>query len=256
MLSVYAQGVLKTLIPANTQFNINAYMHINNGSALLSPGWHNESFYINNDDETQNSYSTNLSSNLMNLVWAVGTNANAFFLGLNGWVLPTVYQGILAVTNALNTLPGAASSLVNIQNFTNVALGVQLQMNYLVESSYATLSSIPIAPYGAVQIAGGALAVIDEMTSGGTAKNYYAVAMGPSKTPGITITLGSAGTTIVQFDVDNTYNPANSWTKVSEIPPCQYSIANFVREEPFNCYIKIQYETSGMAFINVAVTVS
>jgi len=259
MLSVYAQGVLKTLIPANKQFDINASMHINY-KARLSPGWHSGSFYINNDDGTQNSYSTNLSSNLMNLIWAVGTNANAFFLGLNGWELPATYQGILAVTGAENTLPGAASCLVNIQNFTNVALGVQIQMNYLVESSYAALSgtgkSIPIAPYGVVQIAGGALAVIDELTSGGTAKNYYGVAMGPSKTPGITITVGSPGTTIVQFDVDNSYKSANSKAKVSEIPSCIYSIANFVRQEPFNCVIKIQYETSGMAFINVIVTVN
>ncbi len=148
MLSVYSQGVLKALLPANPNFKINAIMHCNYNSRV-SEGWHGSYLYINNADGTQNSYiGVNLSTQLMNMVWASGANGTAFFAGFNGWALNTEYQGLMAESNSLSYVPTAASSLIIIENFTNVALDVTIQLDNLAASDYQTNgSSIPVAPF-------------------------------------------------------------------------------------------------------------
>ncbi|MGS2761386.1 hypothetical protein [Sinomicrobium sp. M5D2P9] len=252
MLKVYSQGVLKVLLPANPDFQIKATMHCNYGSRL-SEGWHDSTLYINNADGTQNSYiGVNLSAQLMNMVWASGADGNAFFAGLNGWALDTEYQGLMAESGDTNYVPTAASSLVIIENFTNVALAVTLQLDNLAASDYQTNgSSIPVAPYGSIQIAGGSFATPDQMTSGGTAKNYWAHAMYTQSTPGVSITAN--GQMAAQFDINNSTNQ-QTYKTVAEIPAPTYTIGNFSQSSPFNCNIKIRYGTYGMAFIQVAIT--
>lgn len=255
MLTMYSQGVLKTLLPANSNIQINATLHINYGKRL-SEGWHGSTLYINNVDGTQNTYTgINLSSQLYNMVLASGANQTAFFTGLNGWALATEYQGLMEDENGTpweDYVPKGAASLIIIENFTNVALAVTLQLGLLTASDYQTNpSSIAVAPFGSIQIPGGDFATPDQMTSGGTAKNYWAHAMYTEHTPGVSITAN--GQAVAQFDINNS-TTEQDYKTVAEIPAPTYTIGNFSQSSPFNCNIKIQYGTNGMAFIEVAIT--
>ncbi len=89
------------------------------------------------------------------------------------------------------------------------------------------------------------------MRSGGEPKNYWGHAMTTSNSPGVSI--AGNGQTAVQFDITNS-TTEQDYDTVAEIPAPTYTISNFSQSSPFNCNIKIQYGTSGMAFIQVAVT--
>ncbi len=254
MLVIYSQGVLKALLPANPDFKINATMHCNYVNPPLHAGWNGPTLYINNADGTQNGYTgVNLSEQLMNLVWASGASGDAFFTGINGWALATEYQGLLAVGENEDSVPQAASSLIIIENFTNVALDVTTSLSYLAASSYQVHqgTAIGVAPYGSVQIAGGSFAFIDQLTSGDTAKNYWANAMSTEGSPGVNITAG--GQAVTSFDISNSTNQ-QAYKTTSDIPAPTYSISNFSQTAPFSCHIRIQYGTSGLAFIYVSIT--
>jgi len=252
MLNSYTEGVLKALIPANSVFKITATLHTNINN-MQPAGLYNGSYYIDNKDGTQNRYSVNLNAPLNSIVWACGTNPVSFYTGLNGWSIPKAYQNINIVCYDTNNVPASASSLVTIENCTNLELAVATQLVYETETAWKSIPNIK--PYDFVQLAGGSFAFPNNSPSGGSIKNYNLAALSTASMPGIAITLEGTSTPVASFDINNNYGSTTSKT-VEEIPNAVYTTTNLVVQAPFDCIINTKYDPTGMAYINVVITAS
>lgn len=182
MLSGYTIGVLQTLLPLNTKFKNSVGMHANYG-ALQKEGQPNPSSYIeNNDDKTQNSYSTTVNQQMLDVIWTHGVEPNSFFRGMNGWT-PPEYQ--VALGNAdYRAQPSTyiADIIITIQNFTNQELSAAVTECYgLLGTGSNYAGSLQgqvtrsIAPYG-LQTFAGTYWLVEE--SSGNTTNWYIYGMG------------------------------------------------------------------------------
>jgi hypothetical protein len=158
MLSGYTVGVLQTLMPENTNFKINATMHINNQD--LSEGWQSDgSFVENNENATQNIFSTTVNQQIMDTVWANGVDPISFFRCMNGWSLPVIYQNTMGPASP-NSSDLAAGVIVTIQNLMYQELNLTLSVISLLGtgSNFDSLNlgsrSTIIPPYGVLEFAG------------------------------------------------------------------------------------------------------
>ncbi len=248
MLHAYALSVLKTLMPANTGYKINATMHTNYG-ALEGEGWQNGNFYMDNGDQTQNEYSTTVAQNVMHLAWQNGMSTVGFFRGLNGWNLPVEYQGLLTF-DANNLVPSAATIIITVQNLTNLELQLNLTLNYLVGTGCDTGSNFPlvkytIPAYGAQQFAGGC-AIADTNTN-------ICYGRGLNGTgPGIEILSGTQS--IFSVGVDNSYG-TTMYKSTSDVPLCSYTFPGMTVSAPFNCILTQENGPSGMVFVKITIMV-
>lgn len=249
MLKPYTLSVLKTLLPANAGYTINTFMHINYPK-LNGSGWQGDYYYIDNpSDGTQNEYSTNVPEQIMHIGSINGMDTDSFFNGLNGWNVSPTYLGILDIQK---TGTSGASCLVNIENFTNMPLSIQLDLQYLIASSYSNnngaSANIPVSPYSAAQFAG-YIAVIEDISHGNG--RWYGQALQTNKSPGVKILCDKSP--VISFDIENSCT-VQDYGSASDIPPCTYTTENLTTTAPFSCTIKQHSGTSGMVFIMVKVT--
>ncbi len=249
MLQPYTESVLQTLMPANPDFKISATMHTNFGN-LTGEGWNGGNLIENNDDGTQNVYSTNISQELMNTVWKSGANGSAFFRSANGWNVQTDYQDTVATTGAD---PTAAQIVVTMLNYTNQKLGVVLTLDNIIgtgqvfDGGYPT-TNYTLLPFGQIQFAGGSFS--SDFASG---PNEGIIAYGltgdSAGASGVTIQCGD--TDVITFGIGNSYN---GQTYESDVPPCTFSINDMTVTAPYNCYVTQATGNSGMVFMTVFIS--
>ncbi|GGG92791.1 hypothetical protein GCM10007422_02380 [Pedobacter zeae] len=249
MLLPYTVEVLKTLLPANASYHISATMHTNYQNRQ-GEGWHNGNYFTENQDGTENMYSTNVSQQVMNQLWACGTKAISFYRGLNGWHLPYSYQDMLITGKS--GVPAGASALVTVENFTNVELVLTLTLSSLVgEGSYFdypfkyTPQTYNISAYRALQFAGASWVYHTDSNGEDTP---YALAA-PNLGPGITIT-DSQGGNVMNVEVFNTYQ---SWTPNTSIPAI-LSYKNQYNYAPYQTIINQTIAPDGMILVTITVT--
>jgi hypothetical protein len=245
MLQSYALSVLKTLMPANAGYKISATLHTNYGS-LENKGWQSGNYYMNNGDETQNEYSTNVAQNVMQLAEQNGMDTVSFFRGLNGWNIPVDYLGMLTFND--NSVPMAATIIITVENLTNVALELNLTLNNLVGTGSDTGTNFPlvkysIPSYGAMQFAGG-----DSVEGSDT---NLCTGRGLNGTnPGIAILAG--GQQIFSVGVDNSYG-TTIYKESADVPLCSYTFPGMIVQAPYNCTLTQETGASGMVFVKIAI---
>ncbi|WP_126245020.1 RICIN domain-containing protein [Chitinophaga rhizosphaerae] len=248
MLQTYALSVLKTLIPANSGYKNYATMHMNYGS-LVSKGWNNGNYYMDNADATQNQYSTNIADNVWKLALSNGMNVVSYFKGLDGWNVPVDYQGLLTYDDS-NSVPSAATIIFTFENLTNVELELQLTLNNLVGTGCDTATNFPlvkytIPAYGAQQFAGG------DSIEGTDTNMVWGHGLNGTN-PGIEILAG--GNSIFTVGVDNSYGNT-LYEEIADVPLCSYTFPNPTITAPYN-YTLTQWDgPSGMVFVKIVIMV-
>ena len=241
MLTGYTIGVLQTLMPVNTGFKINATMHTNYGN-LQSAGLQSDGTFIeNNDDGTQNVFTTTINQQMMDTVWANGTDPLSFFRGLNGWTLPVTYQSTLGTDS--DPLAAGAAVVVTIQNFTDQEFTLNMALNSLVGdgSNFSSNNVFPaitktITAYGAQEFAGACWQCwFDDGPSAG-GSGYI-----PSALQGNINITDSSQQTIMSVNVDNAYNTDS---KVNFNLPATYSWSNLTYSSPYQVTITQNFNSS------------
>jgi hypothetical protein len=158
MLSGYTNGILQTLIPANSANKINATMHTNMGSPQGPVGLNADqvSFIENNADGTQNVYTTTCSQQVMQMIWANGASPLDFFHNLNGWSVPISYQNVASGENSSGPL--AAGMIVRFRNNSAQALTLDLLAVNVMgnQNSFNSQQTIQynLPAYGVQELAG------------------------------------------------------------------------------------------------------
>ncbi|WP_426328698.1 hypothetical protein [Pedobacter sp. R-06] len=141
MLSGYATTVLQTLIPANPNFYINAYLH---GYSLSQEGLQEDqlTFYGRNLDNTTSKWVAVINDDVMSQVWQYGTDPNNFYRQLSGWNTLVKFPFVLG---------SCASLIMNFYNETSVPM--MLDVSDMHQSlNNPTVMELP--PYGVAQFAG------------------------------------------------------------------------------------------------------
>lgn len=158
MLSGYTNGILQTLITANSSNKINATMHTNTGSPQGPVGLNADqvSFIENNADGTQNIYSTTCSQQVMQMIWAGGASPIDFFHNLNGWSVPISYQNVAPNDDFSGSL--AAGLIARFRNNTAQAQTLNITGVYILGNQDSFDNSVTITldlpPYGVQEFAG------------------------------------------------------------------------------------------------------
>jgi hypothetical protein len=140
MLSGYATTVLQTLIPANPNFYINAYLHDSNTS---QEGLQQDqaTYYGPNLDNTASEWVAVINPDVMNQVWGYGTYPEDFYRQLNGWDILVKYP----------VSTQYAGLIMNFYNETPVPMTLNLAQMTLCLTNPTT---VELPPYGVAQFAG------------------------------------------------------------------------------------------------------
>jgi len=147
LLPNYAIGVLQLLMPANKAIQIDAWVHFKGAAANTGIQNNGTEFYKNNPDQTFNQYTVKANSDLMEQVWAYGTNPADFFTGLNGWAIPVSWGNDITAEGA--STQGPADLVITIFNQTTQAIELNAGISGLISTSLQT-----VKPFGYAQIAG------------------------------------------------------------------------------------------------------
>jgi hypothetical protein len=143
MLAGYATKVLQTLIPANTQFYINGYLHNASGNGLQEDQL---TFYGKNLDGTTSQWVAVINADVMSQVWNYGTNPNDFYRQLNGWDIWVKYP----YGSNTQGYQGSAALIITFYNETCVPMELDLSG---MKCTFGP-SSMKLPAYGAAQFAG------------------------------------------------------------------------------------------------------
>ncbi|MBB6128525.1 RICIN domain-containing protein [Mucilaginibacter lappiensis] len=224
LLGGYTIGVLQTLMPANTGYKISATMHANQGSLSPAGLQSDGSFVENNDDGTQNIYTTTVNQQMMDVVWANGVDPISFFRGINGWNLTREY---IVWVGGKDSAPSSfgASAIVNIQNFTNQELLITISSFYGLLGNGCNFSGSPgqsgaleanttrsITPYGLQTVAGTCWEV--EEGSSGPATWYIFGMYGT-----LVITDNNNADSVGSISINNSYNQGAGYNSNDPVPP-------------------------------------
>jgi hypothetical protein len=246
MLSGYTIGVLQTLLPANAGFKINATMHTNCGDLVSPAGWQSDgSFIENNNDNTQNIYTTTVNQQMMDIVLSNGVDPISFFRGLNGWNLPIDYY--TAVASFYTPLWDiTACAIFTVQNFTDQELTLAMNLCGLigsVNSLNAGYTTITIPPYGVQEFAGDSGPVWNPATMQEITDALF----------GAVAILDSGQQTVMNLSIDNSYQLAGtSW----KVPPTYYTVTVMTITEPYTVTIKQNVTQSLMTLGNISIYVT
>jgi hypothetical protein len=252
MLSGYTIGVLQTLMPANSDYTIDATMHANYGNLISPAGWQNDgSFVENNNDGTQNIYSTTVNQQIMEVVWANGVDPVSFFRGINGWSVPITYQNMVGTDN--NNVPEGAAVIVTIQNFTNQEFTMNLTLNSLVGdgSNFSSNNIFPLltkrlTAYGAQQFAGACWECWFFVSPHAGGSGYI-----PSALQGDINIVDSGQANVMSVHVDNSYNSGSN----SNIP-ATYNWSDLTFTAPYKATLTQNATPSGMVLVTIAIHVT
>ncbi|WP_029274599.1 RICIN domain-containing protein [Pedobacter borealis] len=252
MLTGYTIGVLRTLLPANAANVIKATMHTNyQASSPLPPGLQsNGSFVENNNDGTQNVFTTTVNQEIMDMLWNYGITPFCFFKGLDGWHLPVQYQQMVGTKT--QGVPAGASVIVTVENFTNSQLTLTLTLGSLVgKGSYFsypfeyTAQTYLIAPHGVQQFAGASWCYLNPSNK----EDDPLSLQGSSSSSGIQIT--ADGQTVMTVGVTNSYSIFGGGTYPA---PASITFSKIAFDSEYDCKISQSVTPSGMVLATISVS--
>lgn len=243
MLPGYTTGVLQALMPANADFNITATLHIEaipKQPTGLSPD--GTQFVEDNEDGTQNAYTTSANQEVMAMVWGNGTDPADFFRGVNGWELPVVYQ-IVSGTPLTLFENVSADIVISMQNFTDQEL-------HLVIDCYGLLGQISSLNSGSKANCKVIIPAYGVSAFAGTAYYFYDTQLG------VDVRIAMSGTFAV---TDGNKRPVVSGTITSSVSaegsdPAKYSWTISAKNPPYRSSVEqVPVNPSSMYMLNIGI---